>query len=230
MDIKNLEVLYDDNHLIAVNKPAGMLVQEDGDGSMPLDELVKAWIKDKYDKPGAVFLGVIHRLDRPVSGVVIFARTSKALARMNAQFKERVSKKTYLAIVCNEPRQKQERLVHYLGRNSQKNMAILHHNPTTDAKESILTYTYFGKGDKYFYVKVDLETGRHHQIRAQLKAIGCSIKGDLKYGAARSNPGKDISLHAYQLTIEHPVKKDPITITASLPKDPIWQHLKTKLK
>ncbi len=229
MSTQTPEVIYEDNHLIVVNKPAGMLVQEDGDGSTSLDTWAKAWIKKKYNKPGAVFLGVIHRLDRPVSGVVIFARTSKALTRMNTQFRDRQTQKEYLAVVCAEPPNKEDRLVHFLSRNTQKNMAITHSKPTKDAKEASLSYHYFGKGDNYFYVKVLLETGRHHQIRAQLKSIGCSIKGDLKYGAPRSNKNKDISLHAYQLSILHPVTKETHTFKAPLPKDSVWDHLKTKL-
>lgn len=219
---QNLSVLYEDNHLIAINKRAGDLVQGDKTGDIPLSDLVKEYIGEKYNKPGAVFLGVIHRLDRPTSGVVIFARTSKALGRMNALFASRQSHKTYWALVEGTPSNEKDRLQHFLKRNPKQNKSYAHLNEVPDSKKAILSYTTIQNFDRYSLLEVDLETGRHHQIRCQLAAIGHPIKGDLKYGAARSNKDGSIHLHARQLEFVHPVRKEPIHIKAAPPKDPLW--------
>lgn len=217
-------VLYEDNHLIAVNKNSGELVQGDRTGDPILPDTIKAYIAHKYNKPGAVFLGVTHRLDRPTSGVVIFARTSKALSRMNALFAQHETSKTYWAIVEGQPDKEKERLVHYLVRNPKQNKSYAHIHEVPHSKKAVLTYTVLQKFEKYSLLEINLETGRHHQIRAQLSKIGCVIKGDLKYGAQRSNKGGYIHLHARQLSFVHPVKKEPITITAPVPdQDPLWK-------
>jgi 23S rRNA pseudouridine1911/1915/1917 synthase len=217
-------VLYEDNHLIAVNKNSGELVQGDRTGDPILPDTIKAYIAHKYNKPGAVFLGVTHRLDRPTSGVVIFARTSKALSRMNALFAQHETSKTYWAIVEGQPDKEKERLVHYLVRNPKQNKSYAHIHKVPHSKKAILTYTLLQKFERYSLLEINLETGRHHQIRAQLSKIGCVIKGDLKYGAQRNNKGGYIHLHARKLSFVHPVKKEPITITAPVPdQDPLWK-------
>ncbi len=230
--IHPMTVLYEDNHIIAVNKTCNEIVQGDKTGDTPLSEIVKAYIKDKYNKPGEVFLGVPHRLDRPTSGVVLFARTSKALTRLNEMFKEKSIgsnqqqsiKKTYWAIVQGEPKQPQARLENYLVRNEAQNKSyIVEDRKSKDAKLAILNYRTLAKGDHYTLLEVNLETGRHHQIRCQLAAIGCPIKGDLKYGAKRSNPDGGICLHARQIEFVHPVSKQDICITAPVPNDATWQ-------
>ena len=218
----NLEVLYEDNHLIAINKRPGDLVQGDKTGDQPLAEIVKEYIKDKYNKPGAVYLGVIHRLDRPTSGVVVFARTSKALSRMNALFAGRQSNKTYWAMVSGQPKPASLRLEHYLKRNPKQNKSYAYPKEIPDSKKAVLHYTSMKSFDRYTALEIDLETGRHHQIRCQLSAIGHPIKGDLKYGAARSNPDGSIHLHARRLEFVHPVKKEAVVILATPPKDPLW--------
>ncbi|WP_432411063.1 RluA family pseudouridine synthase [Rasiella sp. SM2506] len=218
----NLQVLHEDNHLLVVNKRAGDLVQGDSTGDKPLSEILKSYIAEKYNKPGAVYLGVVHRLDRPTSGVVAFARTSKALTRLNKLFAERKTKKTYWAVVKNCPPQTSEKLVHFLKRNPKQNKSYAHTNEVPDSKRAVLSYTIIKKLDNYYVLEIELETGRHHQIRSQLAAIGCPIKGDLKYGFDRSNKDGSIHLHARQLTFMHPVVKEEITIIAPLPKDPIW--------
>ncbi len=218
----NLQVLHEDNHLLVVNKRAGDLVQGDATGDKPLSEVVKSYIAKKYNKPGAVYLGVVHRLDRPTSGVITFARTSKALTRLNKLFAERETKKTYWAVVKNPPPQTSEKLVHFLKRNPKQNKSYAHTKEVPDSKRAVLTYTVLKKLDNYYLLEIELETGRHHQIRSQLAAIGCPIKGDLKYGFDRSNKDGSIHLHARQLTFVHPVIKEEITITAPLPKDVIW--------
>lgn len=217
-----LEVLYEDNHIIAVNKKAGDLVQGDKTGDKPLGEFVKAYLREKYNKPGNIFCGVIHRLDRPVSGLVIFAKTSKALARMNALFREKTIQKTYWAIVENPPLKSEDRLEHYLIKNQEKNKSRAFLKPYEGALNSVLDYKIQKKLDRYTLLQVKPITGRHHQIRVQLSTIGCIIKGDLKYGAKRSNKDASISLHAREINFIHPVKNEAIRITAPAPKDPIW--------
>ncbi len=221
-----MTVLYEDNHIIAVNKTCNEIVQGDKTGDTPLSETVKAYIKVKYNKPGEVFLGVTHRLDRPTSGVVLFARTSKALARLNEMFKSHEQiKKTYWAIVQGAPKQPEARLENWLVKNETQNKSYIVKPYTKDAKQAILNCRTLVRGENYTLLEVDLETGRHHQIRCQLAAIGCPIKGDLKYGAKRSNPDGGICLHARQIAFIHPVSKEPICITAPTPEDSLWQQL-----
>ncbi len=221
-----MEVLYEDNHIIAVNKTCKEIVQGDKTGDVPLSEIVKAYIKDKYNKPGEVFLGVTHRLDRPTSGVVLFARTSKALARLNAMFQSHEQiRKTYWAIVQGAPKLPEARLENYLIRNEAQNKSYIAKAGSKDAKQAILTYKTLTVGEHYSLLEINLETGRHHQIRCQLAAIGCPIKGDLKYGAKRSNPDGGICLHARQIAFEHPVSHEQIVITAPTPDDNLWKAL-----
>ena len=220
-----MTVLYEDNHIIAVNKTCNEIVQGDKTGDTPLSETVKAYIKEKYNKPGEVFLGVTHRLDRPTSGVVLFARTSKALTRLNEMFKSHEQiKKTYWAIVQGAPKQPEARLENWLTRNEQLNKSFIAKAGAKEAKQAILSYKTLAKGEHYTLLEINLETGRHHQIRCQLAAIGCPVKGDLKYGAKRSNPDGGISLHARKIEFIHPVKKEPICITAPVPDDSLWQQ------
>ena len=226
-----MEILYEDNHIIAVNKTCNEIVQGDKTGDTPLSETVKAYIKEKYSKPGEVFLGVTHRLDRPTSGVVLFARTSKALTRLNEMFKSHEQiRKTYWAIVQGAPKVPEARLENWLTRNEQLNKSFIAKPSAKDAKQAILYYKTLVKGDHYTLLEVNLETGRHHQIRCQLAAIGCPIKGDLKYGAKRSNPDGGICLHARQIEFVHPVSKQNICITAPVPEDSLWQQLITPLQ
>lgn len=221
-----MTVLYEDNHIIAVNKTCNEIVQGDKTGDTPLSEIVKAYIKDKYNKPGEVFLGVTHRLDRPTSGVVLFARTSKALTRLNEMFKSHEHiQKTYWAIVQNAPKQSQARLENWLVRNEKQNKSYVAKPDTKDAKLAVLTYSTIATSDNYTLLEIQLETGRHHQIRCQLAAIGCPIKGDLKYGAKRSNPDGGISLHARKIAFIHPVSKQEICITAPVPNDKLWRAI-----
>ena len=217
-----LEVLYEDNHIIAVNKKAGDLVQGDKTGDKPLGEYVKAYLREKYNKPGNIFCGVIHRLDRPVSGLVIFAKTSKALARMNTLFREKTIQKTYWAIVEKAPLKSEDRLEHYLIKNQQKNKSRAFLKPYEGALNSVLDYKTLKKIDRYTLIEVKPITGRHHQIRVQLSTIGSIIKGDLKYGAKTANKDASISLHAREINFIHPVKKEAITITAPAPKEALW--------
>jgi 23S rRNA pseudouridine1911/1915/1917 synthase len=219
---ENLQVLYEDNHIIAVNKRVGDIVQGDKTGDTPLSEIVKQYIKHKYAKPGEVFLGVVHRLDRPTTGIVVFARTSKALSRLNELFKNRETKKTYWAVVKNRPEAKRATLRHFLKRNEKNNTSKAHIKEVPDSKEAILDYSIIATLSHYVALEVNLHTGRHHQIRAQLSAIGCPIKGDLKYGAERSNPDGGIHLHARKLVFTHPVSKVLTTIIAPVPHDPVW--------
>lgn len=237
-------VLYEDNHIIAVNKTCNEIVQGDKTGDTPLSEIVKAYIKDKYNKPGEVFLGVPHRLDRPTSGVVLFARTSKALTRLNEMFKEKSNvesekskaaiQKTYWAIVQGAPKQPEARLENWLTRNEQLNKSFIvdsrKSKVESGAKHAVLTYKTLVRGEHYTLLEVNLETGRHHQIRCQLAAIGCPVKGDLKYGAKRSNPDGGISLHARKIEFIHPVSKQPICITAPVPNDSLWQQLSASVQ
>ena len=197
-----MQVLYEDNHIIIVSKSAGEIVQGDKTGDTPLSETVKAYIKEKYAKPGAVFLGVVHRLDRPVSGVVLFARTSKALARLNEMFRTQAVQKTYWALVQNTPREPEATLTHYLVRNEKQNKSYAYDHERANAKKAVLDYKIIGHTDRYTLLEIHLHTGRHHQIRCQLAAIGCPIRGDLKYGAPRSNPDGSISLHARSIRFE----------------------------
>ena len=221
-----MTVLYEDNHIIAVNKTCSEIVQGDKTGDVPLSETVKAYIKEKYNKPGEVFLGVTHRLDRPTSGVVLFARTSKALTRLNDMFKSHEQiRKTYWAIVQGKPKMPEARLENYLIRNEKQNKSYIAKPGAKDAKLAILTYKTLTVGEHYSLLEINLETGRHHQIRCQLAAIGCPVKGDLKYGAKRSNPDGGICLHARQIEFEHPVSHEQINIIAPTPEDTIWQQL-----
>ncbi len=226
-----MTVLYEDNHIIAVNKTCNEIVQGDKTGDTPLSETVKAYIKEKYNKPGEVFLGVTHRLDRPTSGVVLFARTSKALTRLNEMFKSHEQiKKTYWAIVQGVPKQPEARLENWLIRNEKQNKSYIAKPDAKDAKKAILNYRTIIRGEKYTLLEVDLETGRHHQIRCQLAAIGCPVKGDLKYGAKRSNPDGGICLHARQIEFIHPVSKQEICITAPVPDDSLWRQLSASIQ
>lgn len=219
---KNLQVLYEDNHLIVINKRPGDIVQGDKTRDIPLSEVVKLYIKNKYNKPGNVYLGVAHRLDRPTSGIVVFAKTSKALPRLNKLFAERGAKKTYWAVVKNPPKNIQDTLTHWLKRNPKQNKSYGHTKEVADSKKAILEYRILKKLDNYYLLEVDLHTGRHHQIRSQLSAIGSPIKGDLKYGFGRSNKDSSIHLHARSLSFTHPVKKEPLQILAEPPSDPVW--------
>lgn len=221
----HLSPLYEDNHVIIVNKRVGDIVQGDKSGDTPLSEMVKAYIKEKYNKPGEVFLGVVHRLDRPVSGVVLFARTSKALSRLAEMFRTRSVRKTYWAIVGNEPPQMEGTLTHWLTRNPKNNTARAFDREVPNSKQAILDYRVIGRSDRYWLVEVELHTGRHHQIRCQLSKIGCPIKGDLKYGAPRSNPDGGISLHARRIQFEHPVSHLSIDVTAPVPEDALWKTI-----
>lgn len=220
-------VLYEDNHIIAINKTNSDLVQGDKSGDEPLSDMVKAYIKQKYNKPGDVFLGVVHRLDRPVSGVVLFARTSKAVTRLNKMFLDKEVKKTYWAIVKDLPPQEEDTLVHYMIKDETKNKSKAYDKQKKGTKEAILHYLHVSSSANYHLLEVDLQTGRHHQIRCQLSKIGCPIKGDLKYGFPRSNPDGGIGLHARRIEFEHPVTHEHIVITADPPKnDPLWAEFK----
>jgi len=223
-------ILYEDNHFIAVNKLPSEIVQGDKTGDEPMSESLKHYLKEKYQKPGNVFLGVIHRLDRPVSGVVVFAKTGKALSRMNELVKKREMKKTYWALVKNLPVSPEGELIHYLVRNEKKNKSFVYKQPRDNSKKAVLNYRLLASSRDYHLLEVDLKTGRHHQIRAQLAAIGCPIKGDLKYGFSRSNPDASISLHACKVSFMHPVKKEPITIVAPPPKDALWDYFEKIIK
>ncbi len=220
---ENIQILYEDNHLLIINKRPGDIVQGDKTGDIPLSEIVKTYIAKKYNKPGSVFLGVVHRLDRPTSGIVVFARTSKALSRLNKLFQERKTKKTYWALVKNQPSKQYDELIHYLKRNTRQNKSYAHSKEIPESKKAILEYRVVKKLDTYYLLEINLKTGRHHQIRVQLAAIGCPIKGDLKYGFNRSNPDGDISLHARKLSFVHPVKKELITIVAPPPNSTLWK-------
>ena len=219
-----LTVLYEDNHLIAVKKLSGEIIQSDQTGDTTLAEKVKAYIKKKYKKPGEVFLGIIHRLDRPVGGVIIFARTSKALTRMNELFREKKSKKEYWAIVEEKPPLEEEQLINWLKKNQDKNRSRAYEKEVKGSKKAILSYQLVGRSKNYFYLKINPLTGRHHQIRVQLSFIGCRIKGDVKYGAKRTNKDGGIHLFAKSLSFVHPIKKEPLTISANPPIDPLWNE------
>jgi len=216
------QILYEDNHLIVVNKLPSQIVQGDKTGDLPLSELVKEYLRIRYNKPGEAFLGVVHRLDRPVSGVTVFARTSKALSRLNNMIRDREVKKTYWAVVKNPPAVPEAHLVNYLARNEEKNKAYIVHEQRKGALRAELTYKIIGHSDHYYLLEINLLTGRHHQIRAQLAGIGCPIKGDLKYGYPRSNPDASIHLHARKIELMHPVRKEKLEIIAPVPDEPVW--------
>lgn len=218
-----MEVLYEDNHLLIVNKAPGEIVQGDKTGDEPLVESLKHWLKEKYNKPGNVFLGVVHRLDRPVGGVVVFAKTSKALSRLNEMFRKGEVRKTYWALTRNKPDQPSGRLINYITSVEKNNKSYAHKTPRKGAKEAVLTYRHIASSDRYHLLEINLETGRKHQIRVQLAAIGCPIKGDLKYGDKRSNPDGSISLIARRIEFIHPVSGKKIDVTAPLPADNLWQ-------
>lgn len=217
-----MTVVYEDNHIIIVNKASSEIVQGDKTGDKPLADIVKDYLKDKYQKPGNVFVGVTHRLDRPVSGLVIFAKTSKALSRLNEMFKNSEVKKTYWAIVKNAPKETEAELTHFLVRNEKQNKSYAYDKEVPNSKKAILNYRLIGKSQNYYLLEVDLKTGRHHQIRCQLAKMGCPIKGDLKYGFSHSNPDGSISLHARYVRFIHPVSKELIEVSAPVPNDSLW--------
>lgn len=217
--------LYEDNHIIIVYKECGEIVQGDKTGDTPLSESVKHWLKEKYAKPGNVFLGVVHRLDRPVAGIVVFAKTSKALKRLNDMFRKGEVSKTYWAIVQNAPEKQDETLINWLVRNEKQNKSYAHENEVPNSKKAILHYKVLGSSDHYTLLEINLQTGRHHQIRCQLAHMGCTIKGDLKYGARRSNPDGGISLLARRIEFIHPVSHDKIIVEAPLPNEKLWQEI-----
>ena len=218
----NLQILHEDNHIIVVNKRVGDIVQGDKTGDKPLSDVVKEYIKDKYYKPGEVFLGVIHRLDRPTTGIVVFARTSKALTRMNELFSNRETQKTYWAIVKNKPQNSEDKLIHFIKRNEKNNSSKAHLKEVPESKLASLDYKIIKELQNYVALEINLHTGRHHQIRTQLAAIGSPIKGDLKYGFDRSNPDGGIHLHARKLVFTHPVSKIEMIVLAPTPDDSIW--------
>ncbi len=228
--MSQLSIVFEDNHLIAINKTCNDLVQGDKTGDVTLPDRIKAYWKVKYNKPGNVFCGVTHRLDRPTSGIVLFARTSKALTRVNDMFKNHEVKKTYWAIVKDTPKETEATLKHYLIRNQKQNKSYANDAPKTDAKEALLSYKVIAKSDNYSLLEINLETGRHHQIRCQLAKIGSPIKGDLKYGAKRSNKDGGISLHARRVEFIHPVSKEAVDITAAVPEDSLWKAFEAMTK
>lgn len=221
-----MQVIYEDNHLIAVNKTCSEIVQGDKTGDIPLSEMLKQWLKEKYQKPGNVYLGVAHRLDRPVSGVVLFAKTSKALSRLNEMFREGTIKKTYWAIVKDTPPEPEAELSHYIVRNEKQNKSYAYPDEKVGSKKAILSYRLISRSDNYYLLEINLKTGRHHQIRCQLAKIGSPIKGDLKYGFPRSNKDGGISLHARSVSFVHPVSKEEITILADVPDDTLWHQFR----
>jgi 23S rRNA pseudouridine1911/1915/1917 synthase len=225
-----MEVLFEDNHLIAINKLVADIVQVDKTGDFSLEEKVKQYIKTKYKKPGDAFLGVVHRIDRPVSGIVLFARTSKALSRLNQMFQDKEIKKTYWAIVKEKPPKDSDTLRHYLVRNTSKNKAFAYDRETKDSKLAILAYKLLDNSENYFLLEIDLQTGRHHQIRCQLAKIGCPVRGDLKYGYPRSLDDGGINLHSRSMEFEHPVTHQPVKILADPPEDKLWNFFKERNK
>ncbi len=225
----SIEVLYEDNHIIAVNKRPSDIVQGDKTGDTPLSDFVKQYVKEKYNKPGEVFIGTVHRIDRPVSGIVLFARTSKALARLNAMFQSKEIQKTYWAVVKNKPEKERGKLIHYLIKNEAKNMSRAFEKETPGALRSELDYELICSLDNYHLLEVKPQTGRHHQIRVQLSKMGCPIKGDLKYGFDRSNKDKSIHLHAQKIEFIHPIKKENIVIVAPPPNDVLWNEFVKKV-
>lgn len=223
-----LQILYEDNHVIVINKRASDIVQGDKTGDETMPDKIKEYLKVKYEKPGNVFCGVVHRLDRPTSGAVVFARTSKALERLNAQFRDKETNKIYWAIVETKPAKSEDTLVHFLKKNEKQNKSYASQTETQDSKKAILHYKLLASSDKYHLLEVKLETGRHHQIRVQLSTIGCLIKGDVKYGARRGNTDASISLHARYLDFIHPTSKEVIKITAPVPNDALWNFFEKK--
>ncbi|HEX2922103.1 MAG TPA: RNA pseudouridine synthase [Bacteroidales bacterium] len=219
-----MEVLFEDNHIIAVYKRSSDLSQGDKTGDAPLEEEIKDYVAKKYSKKGDVFLGVVHRLDRPVSGAILYARTSKALERLNTMFREGKIRKTYLAIVKDRPPEDEATITHFLKKNEKQNKTYVYDTEVKGSKKASLTYRLKARSEKYYLLEVELHTGRHHQIRAQLSKIGCAIKGDLKYGYPRSNEDGSISLLSRKIEFIHPVKKEPVTIIAHFPDDDIWRH------
>ncbi|PWG04094.1 RluA family pseudouridine synthase [Polaribacter aquimarinus] len=219
---ENLQVLFEDNHIIIVNKRAGDITQGDKTGDKPLSDVVKEYIKNKYNKPGNVFIGVVHRLDRPTSGIIIFARTSKALERLNKMLRDKTIHKTYWAVVKNHPNKEKDTLINFLKKNPKNNKSSAFQKEITGSKRAVLHYQVIKKLENYSLLEIDLETGRHHQIRTQLSSIGCTIKGDLKYGFPRSNKDGSIHLHARKIQFTHPVSKETIKIIAPTPNDVIW--------
>jgi 23S rRNA pseudouridine1911/1915/1917 synthase len=224
------EILYEDNHIIAVFKRSSDLAQGDKTGDVSLDTEVKKYLGEKYKKPGDVFLGVVHRLDRPVSGVLLYARTSKALERLNEMFRDKQVKKTYLAIVKERPPDDEATITHFLKKNEAQNKSYVYDTEVKGSKSASLTYRLKGRSERYYLLEIELHTGRHHQIRAQLAKIGCPIKGDLKYGFQRSNEDGSISLFARKLEFIHPVKKEPVTILAHFPEGDIWSVFMDSVK
>lgn len=222
-----LEILYEDNHVIVVNKKSSDIVQGDKTGDATLPDAIKSYLKEKYNKPGNVFCGVVHRLDRPTSGAVIFARTSKALERLNKQFREKETDKVYWAIVDKKPESRTGKLVHYLRKNENQNKSYVTNESSAGAKQAVLNYTYLRSSDKFHLLEIALETGRHHQIRVQLATINCHIKGDLKYGAKRSNEDGSICLHARKISFNHPTTNQLIEVIAPLPSDTLWQFFES---
>lgn len=221
-DKYNLDVVFEDNHLILINKKPGQIAQGDKTGDTPLNEILKAYLKEKYAKPGNVYLGLIHRLDRPTSGGLVFGKTDKASSRLSKMFQNHEVKKTYWAVIDRRPPQTEDTLVHYLAKNQEKNKSFVCKPTHPSAKKAILHYKYLASIDKYHLLEITLETGRHHQIRSQLGAIGCRIKGDVKYGFKRANKDLSIHLHARHMEFIHPVKKEKMTFEFPLPKDPVW--------
>lgn len=224
---KSYQIVYEDNHLLIVNKSAGVLVQGDSTGDKSLVDLLKVYIKEKYNKPGEVFLNPVHRLDRPVSGLVVFARTSKALERMNAVFRKREVQKVYWAVVGRKPDSKEGKLVNWLVKDEKRNQVTAYDREVPDSQKAELTYRWLGEINSFHLLEVSPITGRPHQIRVQLAKIGCPIRGDVKYGYNRFNPGNNINLHARRLFFEHPVKKEPVLCRAGLPRDPFWEEFLT---
>lgn len=222
-----LEVLHEDNHVIVVNKKSGDIVQGDKTGDVPLPEFIKSYLKKKYNKPGNVFCGVVHRLDRPTTGALIFARTSKGLSRLNEQFRKSIPQKIYWAIVEQKPEKPSGTLVHFLKKSENQNKSYASDEEVSGSKKAVLHYRLIGSSDHYHLLEIALETGRHHQIRCQLAKISCVIKGDLKYGAKRSNKDGSISLHARTLSFDHPTTKERITVTAPVPEDPLWKFFES---
>lgn len=228
MNSEIIDILYEDNHIIAVNKKAGQIVQGDKTNDTPLSEFIKLYLKEKYNKAGNVFLGIVHRLDRPVSGVIVFAKTSKALTRLNEMFKNKETKKKYIAICKNKPPKQQDCLNNFIYRNEAKNKSYISKTETKNTKKAILYYKVIMGTDNYYFLEIELETGRHHQIRCQLANINCPIRGDLKYGYPRSNKDISISLHAVELSFVHPVSKKETIIKAPFPNDNLWNMLTVK--
>ncbi len=228
--MNSLQILYEDNHLIIINKKPGDIVQEDKTGDASLENKIKAYIKSAYHKPGEVFLGVTHRLDRPTSGIVIFAKTSKALVRINKMLNNKSIKKTYWAVVDSKPPREEDTLIHFIKRNESQNKSYAYDNEVENSKKAILSYRLLAGSDRFYLLEIDLQTGRHHQIRAQLAKIGCKIKGDMKYGFPRSNNDGSIHLHAYKIQFIHPVKNEEICITAQAPDDVLWNFFSKNYK